>query len=103
MKAIWESKAVNGRRQIANYILNKFGEKAKKDFMLEIHDTIRLLKSNPYMSPIDPLFDDRAKTYRSIFINKRSKLVYYIENGTIYISGFWDCRRDPEAAAKEVE
>ena len=39
MKAIWESKAVNGRRQIANYILNKFGEKAKKDFMLEIQDT----------------------------------------------------------------
>ena len=103
MKAIWESKAVNGRRQIANYILNQFGEKAKKDFMLEIQDKIRLLKNNPYMSPIEPLFDDRARTYRSVFINRRSKMVYYIEDDVIQIAGFWDCRCDPVAAAKEVE
>ncbi len=102
MKAIWESKAVNGRRQIANYIRKKFGEIAVKDFMLEIQDTIRLLKSNPYMSPIDPLFVDRARTYRSILINRRSKMVYYIEKDVIYIAGFWDCRCDPVAAAKEV-
>ncbi|MBQ5513334.1 MAG: hypothetical protein IIT83_06560, partial [Bacteroidales bacterium] len=61
------------------------------------------LKSNPYMSPIDPLFDNRTRTYRSILINKRSKMVYYIEDDTIQIAGFWDCRRDPEAAAKEVK
>lgn len=103
MKTKWKPIAMKGRRQIAKYILNIFGEIAAKDFMLEIHDTIRLLKNNPYMSPIDPLFDDRAKTYRSILINRRSKMVYYIEDDTIQIAGFWDCRRDPEAAAKEVE
>ena len=103
MKTKWKPIAMQGRRQIVDYILKKFGEIAVKNFILEIRDTIRLLKNNPYMSPIDPLFDDRAKTYRSIFINKRSKMVYYIENDIIQIAGFWDCRCDPVAAAKEVE
>lgn len=103
MKTKWKPIAMQGRRQIVDYILKKFGEIAVKNFILEIRDTIRLLKSNPYMSPIDPLFDNRTRTYRSILINKRSKMVYYIEDDTIQIAGFWDCRRDPNAAAKEVK
>ncbi len=103
MKTKWKPIAMQGRRQIVDYILKKFGEIAVKNFILEIRDTIRLLKSNPYMSPIDPLFDNRTRTYRSILINKRSKMVYYIEDDTIQIAGFWDCRRDPDAAAKEVK
>ncbi|MBQ3688670.1 MAG: hypothetical protein II937_02265 [Bacteroidales bacterium] len=44
------------RLQIAAYILNRFGENSKKEFLLETSDTIRLLKINPYMASIDPSF-----------------------------------------------
>lgn len=55
------------------------------------------------MASIDPLFEERAKTYRSIIINRRSKMVYYIEDETIYIAAFWDCRKDPTNQAAQVK
>ena len=103
MKTKWKPIAINGRRRIAAYILDRFGERSKADFMTEIRETIDLLKINPFMAAIDPLFDDRAHTYRSVIINHRSKMVYYIENNVIQIAGFWDCRQDPEAQAKQLE
>jgi|GEM_PF-6993559 len=30
-------------------------------------------------------------------------MVYYVENDTVVVAGFWDCRRDPVAAAKGVK
>jgi len=103
MKVIWKPQAKMARLQIAAYILNRFGENSKKEFLLETSDTIRLLKINPYMASIDPLFEERAKTYRSIIINRRSKMVYYIEDETIYIAAFWDCRKDPTNQAAQVK
>ena len=103
MKAIWENRAIIARRRIAAYILDNFGENSKADFMAEIRETIDLLKINPYMAAIDPLFDNRAHTYRSVIINRRSKMVYYIENNVIQIAGFWDCRQDPVAQAARVK
>jgi plasmid stabilization system protein ParE len=103
MKAKWKPIAINGRRRIAAYILDRFGENSKADFMAEIRETVELLKNNPYMFAIDPLFADRARTYRSAIINRKSKMVYYVEDNVIQIAGFWDCRQDPIAQAKQVE
>ena len=47
--------------------------------------------------------EERSKIYRSVLINRRSKMVYYVENDAVVVAGFWDCRRDPVAAAKDVK
>ena len=62
-----------------------------------------MLCKNPYIAAIDPLFGDRANTYRSTLINRRSKMVYYVVDDEIHIAAFWDCRRDPVAQAKKVK
>ena len=103
MKVKWRQEAIQSRRQIARYISKNFGQIASANFMEEVHNTEDLLKRNPNIAHIDPLFDDRVNTYRSIFINRRSKLVYRIDGDEINIVAFWDCRRDPDAAAKEVK
>ena len=45
MKAIWENRAIIGRRRIAAYILDNFGENSKADFMAEIRETIGVTKN----------------------------------------------------------
>lgn len=81
----------------------RFGRKARQDFMQKVKDMERQLKQSPNIGQIDPLYADRAKTYRSVIINGLNKMVYYIEGDTIWIAGFWDTRQEPEAQAEQTE
>ena len=48
------------------------------------------------------LFDDRSIIYRSVIINGLNKMVYYVEDDTLHIAGFWDTRSEPKAQASQV-
>ena len=91
------------RKQVADYIRREFGAKRKIRFLQEVRDAIQRLKCSPNIGRIDPLFADRAKTYRSIIVNGLNKIVYYVEGDTIRIAGFWDTRNEPEAQAVWTE
>ncbi len=103
LKIQWKGVAKKGFKQIAKYIEHNFGTKTKLEFLVEVDSYANLLCQNPEMGKIDPLFDDRARTYRSVIINGKSKMVYYVEDNVIQIAGFWDCRRDPIAQASQVK
>ena len=92
MKAIWEPKAKDAKRQIAAYIRSEFGTKRAKKFRQDVDDTVTMLLRTPNIGQIDPLFEGRAKTYRSIIINCLNKMVYYIEDDTVHVAAFWDRR-----------
>ena len=62
-----------------------------------------MLRRSPYIGQIDPLFEDRAKTYRSVIVNGLNKMVYYIEDDTLHIAAFWDTRMEPEEQAAGVK
>ena len=103
MKAIWESKAKDAKRQVAAYIRKEFGTKRAKKFRQEVDDIVAMLLHDPNIGQIDPLFDDRAKTYRSVIVNGLNKMVYYVEDDAIHIAAFWDTRMEPEAQAAKVK
>ena len=103
MTTIWDPDAIESLRDVANYIKRSFGKKARQNFMLKVYETEELLKRNPDIAQKDPLFEDRADVYRSIFINNLSRLVYRVDGDVVNIVGFWDCRRDPVAQAKRVK
>ena len=102
MKVIWQPLAKEGKRQIADYIRREFGLKRKKAFMQEVDKTVKLLMRSPNVGQIDPLYANRAFTYRSIIINGLNKLVYRIDNDVIHIVDFWDTRREPKNQASQV-
>lgn len=102
MKTIWAPQAKESLRQIAKYIQSDFGSKARKNFINEVRKRETLLKSNPNIGMIDPLFAHRQPTYRSVIINGLNKMVYYVENNTIYIAAFWDTRREPNAQVELI-
>ena len=103
MKVVWDAKARKSRNQVAEYIHRHFGAKRKDMFLLEVRETTKMLKTHPNLGPIDPLFNDRPKTYRSVIINGLSKMVYFIEDDTIYIAAFWDTRCEPKQQARQVK
>lgn len=92
MRVVWDSKARKSRNQVAKYIQRHFGAKRKDGFLLEVREITKMLKIHPNLGPIDPLFDDRPQTYRSVIIKGLSKMVYFIGDDTIYIAAFWDTR-----------
>ena len=103
MRVEWTDYAEMRRDQIADYIFDYFGFKRMEKFMQEVDYAVNMLVRSPHIGPIDPLFNDRSVSYRSIIINGLSKLVYRIDNDTIYIVAFWDTRCEPEAQAELVK
>ena len=102
MRANWTDHAKEQRRQIADYIRREFGLKRKKKFMQEVDHTVRMLMQSPGIGPIEPLFVDRPKAYRSVIINGLNKLVYFVSDDILYIAAFWDTRMEPENQAQQV-
>jgi plasmid stabilization system protein ParE len=102
MKVAWTNKAKKDRDNIADYIREGFGAKRKDEFLLQVRQTTKMLKRYPNMGPIDPLFADRPRSYRSVIVGGLSKMVYFVEGDVVYIASMWDCRRDPEVQAAEV-
>lgn len=103
MRVVWDPKAKETRTQVANYIRREFGAKRKTRFLLEVREMTQKIKRSPGIGQIDPLFPDRARTYRSVIINGLNKLVYFTEGDILYIAGFWDTRMDDEDQATKVK
>ena len=103
MKVIWQTNALRQRTGVAEYIRQEFGAKRKKRFLQEVRQVTQQLKRSPGIGQIDPLFSDRAETYRSVIINGLNKLIYRIEDKTIHIVGFWDTHMDDENQATTVK
>ena len=85
------------------YIRRRFGIERVKQFRLDVDQTVQMVTHHPNIGSIDPLFDDRPKTYRSVIINGLSKMVYSIDDETIYIVAFWDTRREPKKQAEQMK
>ena len=103
MTVIWHPRAETAKLQVADYIHKQFGFKRKKTFMQEVRQMAQKLSRSPYIGQIDPLFEGRAKTYRSVIVNGLNKMVYYIEDDIVYIAAFWDTRREPITQAEKIK
>ena len=95
MTVIWSERAETSLHTVERYISDSFGEKVRKEFMQSAEETAERLAQFPNAGKMEPLLAHRSKAYRSIVINRRSKLVYYVEETRIVIADFWECRREP--------
>ena len=105
MKLHWDEKAEWQMNQVAEYILQSFGVNSLITFRQELNHTTELLQTNPYMCTLESLLTERSQAYRSAIINRRSKMVYYVDekNETIHIAAFWDCRCEPLAQTEHLK
>jgi len=103
MKVIWQDDAKKSLRQISRYIGSKFGNTAKLEFVKTVDEYNTMLSQMPYLFAIEPLFDDRSETYRSVLIANRSRLVYRVDGDVVNVVAFWDCRSNTKNKAKKVK
>ncbi|MBQ1651370.1 MAG: type II toxin-antitoxin system RelE/ParE family toxin [Paludibacteraceae bacterium] len=103
MQIKWDIKAQNSFLQISLYIQEKFGTKARRNFVKKVRDVEAMLKDNPSIGKLETLFSDRTTTYRSLVVDKLSKIIYYATEQEIRIALMWDTRQEPEAQASKLK
>ena len=102
MKIHWYKRAAAQLHQVEAYILRDFGKQVTQDCMEDVEQAVLSLAKMPTMGQIDPLFAHRKQTYRSIIVRRLNKIVYFIKDDTIFITAFWDTRREPKNQANQV-
>ena len=94
MRVLWTKKAIAGWQEVADYILADFGDCAMKTFLErteEAEETISLL---PNIGSVEWSDTQEGVVYRYVTINRRSKMLYYVDGDTIFIADFWDVRKN---------
>ena len=103
MKIHWNKRAAAQLHEVEAYVLGRFGERVRQEFMDEVEQHVLELADMPLVGIRDPLFDHRKREYRSIIVRRLNKVVYYIEGDIVHIAAFWDCRREPQRQAAQVK
>ena len=94
MRVLWTKKAIAGWQEVADYILADFGDRAMQTFLEhteEAEETISLL---PNIGSVEWSDTQEGVVYRYVTINRRSKMLYYVDGDTIFIADFWDVRKN---------
>lgn len=104
MKYQWRRKAEKQVKQTIRYCIEEFGKSTAEKFLANIDHQVDLLIDNPQLGPIEPLLENRSRTYRSLLVHKHFKLIYYISTSkeTLYLVALWDIRREPSRLAGSV-
>ena len=103
MKIIWTDSAQQSQDAAADYIFDEFGAMPLLDFYNNLDEIEANLIAFPEMGKVEPLLQDRSKLYRSIVASKYNKIIYFLEDNTIFIVDFWDTRREPKAQADRMK
>ncbi len=103
MKIIWTESAQKSQDAAAAYIFNEFGAMPLIDFYKNLDEIEEDLSDFPELGRIEPLLQDRSKSYRSLVATKYNKIIYYVDDGKIYIVDFWDTRREPKAQVSRLK
>ena len=103
MRIHWHKRAYFAFHQVEEYILEKFGEQTRQEFMDEVDRAVLALAEMPTIGKLDPLFAHRRQAYRSIIVRRLNKIVYFVKDDTIHIAAFWDTRREPNAQARSSQ
>ena len=96
----WSARAIKSLHVVEAYILQEFGEQARAKFMSSAKEAAERLEQFPMVGQEEPLLTHRKNLYRSLVIERKSKMIYYSDDQLIIIADFWECRREPAKNAR---
>ena len=77
MKIIWTESAQQSQDAAATYIFGEFGAMPLIDFYKNLDEIEEDLSDFPELGRIEPLLQDRSKSYRSLVATKYNKGMFY--------------------------
>jgi len=97
----WTQKAENQLDTIFEFIKVENEISAYRIYN-QILDEVELLTDHPNIAPVEPLLKDFPITHRSLLVNRKYKVVYFIKGEVIYIVAVFDCRQNPYKLIKLI-
>lgn len=95
MKLKWNPHAIEDQRAIVAYCRKQFGPIVSIEVREKIRHSAKLLKSHPHLGRVEPLLVGcTSLEYRSLVVDKVTKIIYTVHREYVYIHLLWDVRRD---------
>ena len=91
-RLIWSDEALNGLKEIIEYLESKFSEKDVKKFVQKFDKQIKLIKSNPEIFSFTP----KSKTTRRTIVARLTSIYYRVDGDVIYLVSIYDNRKNPD-------
>lgn len=95
MRIVDTVQAIEGRNSVVEYIAQRFGAKAVRDFRTSYKEVRKQMRQFPNSGTIDWNLSTEKTLYRFFYINDLSKMIYCMKGDVIYVVDFWDVRREP--------
>ena len=92
MKVEWTEQGKRGWREVAKYVKHEFGQQWYLLFMQRTKDNEEYISNYPKGSEEVWTDPETNVVYRWRTVYKRSKMLYFEEDGKIFIADFWDVR-----------
>ncbi|MCL1850384.1 MAG: type II toxin-antitoxin system RelE/ParE family toxin [Bacteroidetes bacterium] len=89
----WYIDAVNDLDKIYDYYVSK-NPRAAAVLYNKILDDVEILKTQPYIAPIEQMLIKCPENYRSLVV-ENYKVVYFVEEDLVLIVQIFDCRQNP--------
>lgn len=97
----WTNKAKNDLKEIAKYLKKEASKDIASKQSKNIKYYANLLGENPLLGFKESLLESEPEGFRSL-IHEYYKIVYYIENDSVYIARIFDCRQDPDKLKQAI-
>jgi plasmid stabilization system protein ParE len=104
MVVAWTAYAEHKLDKIYDYYVERSPQAANRMFAC-IMQTANSLAESPQRVPV--IFAYRDKIFRERLVlrprKKIHKIIYYIQDETVYIASVWDCRQNPQRLITELK
>ena len=94
MRPIWTKQAIQGWKGVAAYILRDFGRQGLKQFKQRSKEAEKFVEKFPGSCKVVWKDEQTGIEYHECPIHRRSIMLYFVEDGKVYIADFWDVRSD---------
>ena len=92
-KLIWSDEALEGLKEIINYLENKFSEKDVKNFAKKLDKQLEIIQINPKSFPLS----SKSKLVRRSIIAKLTSIYYTIDKDSVKLISIIDNRKNPQS------
>ena len=95
-RLIWTNQYYGSLRNIALNVGYIYSKGVVRQLKNEIRRKCDLLIQNAFMGSLEPTLCELEYEYRYLVVKPYFKIIYRVENETIFIITLWDTRRAPD-------
>ena len=92
MKIEWTEQGKRGWREVAAYVKRDFGQQGFLLFKQRTKDNEKFISNYPEGCEVVWTDPETGIAYRWYVVYKRSRMLYFVNDGKIFIADFWDVR-----------